>query len=120
MICYIYYNESKNDYLLSLKNETESIPINVNINNAYDNKVVYYAKLHFHEGYDSISYASNNKKNICEFIYDYLELSVDNDVVYYVSGEMYKTNDKCILKNKHDVINYMMNHDTDEYSILVA
>ena len=55
---------------------------------------------------------------MCEFIYDYLELDPEDDVVYYSSGEVYKCDANCCIKSKQDTINCMMNHNSDEYEIL--
>lgn len=118
LICYIYYSVSKNDYLLSQKDETESKSIDVVIDKTCKMETIYYAKLHFLEGYDSVAYASNNKKKVCEFIYNYLELGVEDDIVYYISGDVYKCKVGCCMKSKQNVINCMMLHGSDEYEIL--
>lgn len=116
--CYIYYSVSNNDYLLSLNPETESKSVNVVIDNKVETNILYYAKINHLEGFDSIAYVSNNKKLVCEYIYDLFDLGCDDNTIYYNSGEVFKCNFKCTMKSKKDAINCIMKHNIDEYKIM--
>jgi hypothetical protein len=118
MNCHIYYSVKNNEYMLSTKIETESEPIPVDLDEMYESKVIYYAHMFVLEGYDTIQYASNNKRNVCEFIYNWLDLSEDNGNVYYCSGEIY-TCSQCELKTKKDVLKCLSSHKSDEVQICV-
>jgi hypothetical protein len=69
------------------------------------------------DGYDSIPFVSNNKQKVCEYIYDLLEYDIEDNKVYHISGDIIEC-ENCTLKNKDDIINCMMKHNTDEYSII--
>jgi hypothetical protein len=118
-ICYVYWNQYKNKYLLSVNNRFDhSKEIKIDVDLKFNGRKLYYGKIEYLEGLDSVVYVSNNKRKVCEYIINEFGIDIVENIIYYVTGDIYKCKFNCNMNTKEDIINCMMIHNTNEYEIL--
>jgi hypothetical protein len=115
--CYVYWNQYLSIYTISTRKEIDSIEIEVDLDLTVTTSKLYYGKIHYYQGRESIVYVSNNKQTVCEFILNEFEIDINDGTIYYFTGEHYKCKFNCIMNTRQDIINCMMIHNTDEYGI---
>jgi hypothetical protein len=122
IICYVYWNENASSYLLAARNimnDCFPVELEVDLDRTINAQKLYYAKIHYFEGENSIVYVSNNKRYVCEYIINEFGIDITDGNIYYVTGDLYKCRYKCRMQSRQDIINCMMiHHNTDEFEIL--